>query len=272
MSQLPLILRAAQQILDDYHPEGGYRRQDADPAATIRGLERFRALAGAEALRAIRQTFEDERTGLVLALQVHEAWREAAEPVFARSRAAWRSLLAGLYARVGLRMALRTWDQSGLAPQDAVWAETIADWVRRHLPEHIDSIVETSREQVAEALDALPPEGDREAALDRVYAGSAAQRAPLIAQTEVVAASGLGGHVAAVAASRQGVQATRTWHSLLDGRERPAHGEADGQRREMDEAYVIGGERLMFPGDPSLGASPGMLIGCRCFQTFVVAA
>lgn len=273
MTFLPPILRAAQQVLDAYRPEGGYLRKDADPTRTLRGLERFRALSGADALGGIRQTFEDERTGLLLAVQLHEAWGDAIEPVLAQSRAAWRTVLASLYARVGLRMALRTWDQSGRVPRDEAWADEITLWVQRHLTEHVASIVDTSREQVTAAIRELPPDGDWRTAIHRLYDEHVLpQRAPLITQTEVIAASGLGAHVAASAAHQQGLRTTRMWHSQLDGRERPAHGDASGQRREMDEAYVVGGERLMFPGDPSLGASAGMLIGCRCYETFEVAA
>lgn len=60
----------------------------------------------------------------------------------------------------------------------------------------------------------------------------------------------------------------KTWNSLMDGRERPAHHEAHGQTRRVEESFEVGGEELRFPGDASRGASLGNLINCRCFCTY----
>jgi uncharacterized protein with gpF-like domain len=54
----------------------------------------------------------------------------------------------------------------------------------------------------------------------------------------------------------------KEWLTALDGRERPAHREADGQRVGADQPFVVGGEYLKFPGDPS--ASAKNRINCRC--------
>lgn len=42
------------------------------------------------------------------------------------------------------------------------------------------------------------------------------------------------------------------------------HKDADGQIVAIDQPFIVSGERLMFPGDRSLGASKGNLIHCRC--------
>lgn len=39
---------------------------------------------------------------------------------------------------------------------------------------------------------------------------------------------------------------------------------ADGQRVGVDEAFTVGGEKLMFPGDRSHGASGWNIYNCRC--------
>lgn len=58
----------------------------------------------------------------------------------------------------------------------------------------------------------------------------------------------------------------RIWDSSgPDGRTRSDHLEMDGQSVGMDEPFIApDGSRLMFPGDTSLGASPGETINCRC--------
>lgn len=54
----------------------------------------------------------------------------------------------------------------------------------------------------------------------------------------------------------------RAWLSTQDDRTREDHLGADGQEVAMDEAFDVGGEALMFPGDPA--GSPENTINCRC--------
>jgi len=55
----------------------------------------------------------------------------------------------------------------------------------------------------------------------------------------------------------------RVWVDASDGRVRDQHAAADGQVVGMDEPFIVGGERLMYPGDPRT-ASAGNVIQCRC--------
>lgn len=55
---------------------------------------------------------------------------------------------------------------------------------------------------------------------------------------------------------------SKTWLTILDGRERLAHGEANGQEVPLSRRFLVGGELLNFPGDPS-GSLPN-IINCRC--------
>jgi len=61
----------------------------------------------------------------------------------------------------------------------------------------------------------------------------------------------------------------KSWQTILDGREREAHGEADGQVQDVNNPFVVGGELLKFPGDTSLGATLGNIINCRCSMHLV---
>ncbi len=61
-------------------------------------------------------------------------------------------------------------------------------------------------------------------------------------------------------------QITHTWDATLDGVTRRHHFEADGLTVPIDEPFVIAGERMMFPGDDSLGATAKNLINCRCIE------
>jgi len=65
-------------------------------------------------------------------------------------------------------------------------------------------------------------------------------------------------------------KALKTWVAILDGKTRPAHVAADGQTVPYNQPYTVGGEKLRFPRDTSLGASLGNVANCRCSSVPVV--
>lgn len=54
----------------------------------------------------------------------------------------------------------------------------------------------------------------------------------------------------------------KVWICTLDGRTRDSHWAADGARVPLAAPFIVGGEPLMFPADPS--GSPAQTYGCRC--------
>lgn len=56
-----------------------------------------------------------------------------------------------------------------------------------------------------------------------------------------------------------GADVVKQWDSTMDNRTRKSHQKVDGEIRELDEPFSNG---LMFPGDPSGGASE--VVNCRC--------
>lgn len=62
-------------------------------------------------------------------------------------------------------------------------------------------------------------------------------------------------------AKKKGADIVKQWDSTLDGRTRPEHREADGQIREIDEPFDIGGEKMQAPG---VGGSAKNVCNCRC--------
>jgi hypothetical protein len=59
----------------------------------------------------------------------------------------------------------------------------------------------------------------------------------------------------------------RIWLATLDLRTRRAHRDADGDRAPVGDPFMVGGEALMFPGDPTGSASN--VINCRCTTLLV---
>lgn len=97
-----------------------------------------------------------------------------------------------------------------------------------------------------------------------------ALRAHIISRTETHTAANFG---AQTAAELTGLDMRREWVSAADERTRRSppdkfdHMEADGQVVGMKEPFIVSGERLMFPGDPT--ASAGNQIACRCSVVFI---
>ena len=84
------------------------------------------------------------------------------------------------------------------------------------------------------------------------------------ARTAVTNAQNAGRMDSYVAAAKMGIDMEREWVSALDSRTRPEHAEADGQVVGVDEPFIVGGEKLMFPGDRS--GSGWNIYNCRCTQ------
>lgn len=80
-----------------------------------------------------------------------------------------------------------------------------------------------------------------------------------IARTEVHNALERGSFEAAKSLS---ARMTKEWISREDAVVRPHHAAAHGQIRELESSFDVGGEAMMFPGDPS--ASAKNLVNCRC--------
>lgn len=87
-------------------------------------------------------------------------------------------------------------------------------------------------------------------------------RAETIARTEIITAGRSGQYFGDI---QSGIVIGKQWRSALQERTRDAHRSADGQIVKVDEPFIVGGERLLFPGDTSLGASASNVIQCRCW-------
>lgn len=64
---------------------------------------------------------------------------------------------------------------------------------------------------------------------------------------------------------RLGFEMWKRWVATTDGRVREDHLAMNGVEVPQDSPFIMpNGDRLMFPGDISLGASPESVINCRC--------
>lgn len=82
------------------------------------------------------------------------------------------------------------------------------------------------------------------------------------ARTSVTSARNAGKQDRYEELASKGCDVTKIWVATFDDRTRDAHMEADGQEVPYNEPFIVGGEELMCPADPS--GSPWNVYNCRC--------
>lgn len=88
------------------------------------------------------------------------------------------------------------------------------------------------------------------------------QSAVRAARTAVTGAQNAGRMDSYRQAEEMGIQLQKQWMATLDNRTRHDHAGADEQTVDVDQPFIVGGYKLMFPGDPN---GPGHEIyNCRC--------
>ena len=154
----------------------------------------------------------------------------------------------------------------------------INGWIARYGSQKITQIVGTTRDQVIAIVNPIIADGIAQglgqeavgADIERAVRDSggvlARARARVIARTETHQASQAGNMAAAMATD---IPIKKEWISANQpGRTRDDHLDASGQMVPINAPFVVGGESLMYPGDPS--GSAGNVINCRCTVGYVV--
>jgi uncharacterized protein with gpF-like domain len=135
--------------------------------------------------------------------------------------------------------------------------------------ERIASIANTTRQQIVNAVEAGYSDGLGVAEIAKSIRGRlpefTSSRSAMIARTETHGAANFGANEAA---QETGLQLRKEWISASDDRTRDDHRAADGQIVGMDEPFIVGGERLMYPGDPR--GSAEQVVNCRCAMGHIV--
>jgi len=99
--------------------------------------------------------------------------------------------------------------------------------------------------------------------------GSSRGRAISIARTQTGGAVGSGRHTGMKAAAVD----KKGWLTARDKNVRPAHRQAESDYAagiDLDVPFQVGGDFLMYPGDPA--GSAGNIINCRCVEIAIKAA
>ncbi len=173
-----------------------------------------------------------------------------------------------LYGRLILRQiksAVPTYEtKSSLSSSEEDFFSLLSSrWIISEGVRRASSISQTTLNDIREILDdgiqqglSIPEISKGIRGLGGEFSG---RRARTIAITEV--------HSASMFASIETAKATqltliKEWASVEDSRVRPTHAAADGQRREMNDKFSVGGAKMDRPSDPEAPASE--VINCRC--------
>jgi len=174
----------------------------------------------------------------------------------------------GMYLNGGVNVWIQAPGTAAISPQMASgWASVVnqgaIDYTQSLAPVWRDTgqrLQERLSTKVAQSLMAGPDPRVLAKDLDDI-AREISIRADFLARTELTRAYNGGGFEGAVALGEYG-PVEKSWSSGLDDRVRDTHLQADGQFRPVSEPFDVGGEALMFPGDPA--GSLAETISCRC--------
>jgi uncharacterized protein with gpF-like domain len=191
-----------------------------------------------------------------------------------------RERIAAVYMQMALAavplFGRRVQDQgkhAGLRLERKDFAQVMTDFALRYIAQEeirrrITAVAETTRSDIVRAVaqgfaEGLGQDAIASFVIDQLPIRSRA-RAALIARTETHGAAGAGAHQAA---KQTGLRLKKEWLAADDERTRQAHAEADGAIVDVDQPFIVGGEALMYPGDPS--GSAGNVINCRCVAGYI---
>ncbi len=131
--------------------------------------------------------------------------------------------------------------------------------------EKVTQISETSRQDIVKILQGIVEEGEGIDVAARRLAEEipeiSKRRGRVISRTEVIPSSN---KAVDLGARQADIPLDKEWITAIDGREREAHRNSDGQIVDMDKPFVVMGEKMEFPGDTSFGVSAENVINCRC--------
>lgn len=157
-----------------------------------------------------------------------------------------------------------------VSPSFALYNKAFDAWIKKHGLEKAKEINTTTYEKLMKQLAAELAAGieagesiehlsDRLlSATDGVYENMSIARAELISRTETADTVNYGQYVVYL---EEGLE-EKEWLATPGSDTRDEHAQADGQIVKIDEPFIVGGEQLMYPGDPN--GSAGNVIQCRC--------
>jgi hypothetical protein len=166
----------------------------------------------------------------------------------------------------------KSWRIPQKKDQGGIFAASLSQFIETNAAERVTMITDTTRVLINSAIQQATEEQTGPAGMAKLIRQAsggiiAARRAKVIARTETHSAAQFGSNAAALST---GLQLRKFWVDSRDERTRPDHVQArKDSRRDIvtaDQPFNVGGEALMYPGDPA--GSAEQIVNCRCASIY----
>lgn len=268
----PAPEKPQEETPDEEQPQNGAKSLETKAMRAHASINKRRNSWTKKVQRLVKEQFDDERKSILLAYRRHGDVDEALQAI-EDDKEEWQKLFAAVYYSVGedfARKVLQSLKNRKDIPADEikanVFTDTMMDYLSRHAAKQVVGVLDTTKQQIRDAVSAgvEAEEGIDVIAkrIDQLFLEQIIpNRSEVIARTESLSA----GNIASDAAARaSGVKVQKEWLTAIDGRERPEHAAVNGQVKELDEPFEVGGEYMQYCMDGSMGASAENIIQCRC--------
>ena len=179
----------------------------------------------------------------------------------------FKNLLVTFYRRVVTAFATMLMNQAkdDLGTRSIFW-DHVNRWINDNVGKKVTRVNNTTKDRIKRIIRVGIEEGlsNKEIAYRLTLIGKidSIKRANRIARTETHQTANKGTFEMAKELNMQ----VKEWLAARDERTRLPHRHASGQVVGIDDSFVVGGENLMFPGDPD--GSAENVINCRCTHVF----
>lgn len=208
-----------------------------------------------------RMTDAIARASSTLALEIDARWQPGSYTLIPENLTRFQRKMSSILFRYGIYVA----GESGtgmlrhfsVKSSMDIMMESIRRWLRGYSDQRALIITQYLRTRIQDQLSSGQSDADIRSAIMRIINNK--NSAARIARTETHIAMERGAYEAA---QSLGIRIVKEWATVDDVLARPDHALVDGQAREIDEPFLVGGESLQHPGDPT--ASAKQVVNCRC--------
>jgi hypothetical protein len=168
-----------------------------------------------------------------------------------------------------VRKEIKAGKQSGIDTRNAIISAAILLMIRQSVADDVEYLANDTNVEIDKTLKSSTDKKTILAMLSSRAVTRADRHATNINQrnierTKQVVSERIPAAISFSAAVTMLVRQKKTWVSVIDKVTRSWHVSANGQTVDVNKPFEVNGERLMYPGDFSLGATAKNLERCRC--------
>jgi hypothetical protein len=233
---------------------------------TSRRLIPEQAITDAEAqiAKAVALAVDDQRRGMKTAMRSHGLTASAVQPAAVWSATAWAKSVAKHVTPAATAAVATLVRQAKANLPPAVTAG--AGVATAAMVTHIVNTALSAGPRLGQALANAAGEDDPLAAVDDALDSGAGWVGDMAGRMASAVGNWVTSDLITHASNQSVLTYTVVWKATDDDRTRDDHAEADGQEVPAGDYFTVGGEQLLYPGDPD--GSLGNTENCRCWLSY----